>query len=193
MTKAAAQRGAAPVAPRSAPPDAALPDERPPDEMPPDAAPPDEVQPDEVLLAVVAAHRTGHPLHHELVALGARFERRSRTAPTYRLIALPGPGVPRGGIVAVPVAGVEIEVELHRLPRAAVGTLLAALPSPLAIGPVELVDGAALGILCAATPPGARDISAHGSWPAYLASGTADRAVAAARAAAAGAPLTTRP
>ena len=124
----------------------------------------------QVLLAVVAAHRTGQPLHHELLALGARFERRARTAPVYRLITLPGPGVPRGGIVLVAHGGTGVEVELHRLPTTAVGALVSRLPLPLAVGHVQLVIGTALGIVCLGAPPGARDVSAHGSWPAYLAS-----------------------
>ncbi len=125
---------------------------------------------DTVLLAVVAAHRTGQPLHPELVALGARFERRTRTAPVYRLITLPGPGVPRGGIVLAPVGGSCVEVELHRLPISAIGSLVSLLPAPLAVGAVALVDGSALGILCAGAPAGALDITVYGSWPAYLAS-----------------------
>ncbi|MBW0092071.1 allophanate hydrolase-related protein [Pseudonocardia oceani] len=122
------------------------------------------------LLAVVAAHRTGQPLHPELVALGAEFVRRALTAPVYLLVALPGPGVPRGGLVAVDDGGAAVEVELHRLPVAALGALVCTLPAPLGIGPVELVDGEALGIVCVRRPPGAVDVSAHGSWPAYLAS-----------------------
>jgi allophanate hydrolase len=128
--------------------------------------------PAEVLLAVTAAHRTGQPLHPELVALGACFERRGRTAPHYRLLALPGTGVRRGGIVVTTEGGASVEVELHRLPTAALGTLLCALPAPLAIGRVELADGPVLGILCAGHPEGAIDISAHGSWPDYLRSVT---------------------
>lgn len=123
-----------------------------------------------VLLAVVAAHRTGQPLHPQLLALGARFERRARTAPRYRMVALPGPGVRRGGIVAD--GGTAVEVELHRIPTAALGRLLCVLPPPLAIGPVELADGRVLGMVCAGCPPDAVDISAFGSWPAYLRSVT---------------------
>lgn len=122
-----------------------------------------------VQLAVVAAHRTGFPLHGELVALGARPARVTVTAPCYRLVALPGPGVARGGIVRVPDGGCAVEVELHDLPVAGLGLLLAALPAPLAIGRVELVDGSELGIVCTALPPGAVDVSEWGSWPAYLA------------------------
>lgn len=125
-----------------------------------------------VLLAVVAAHRTGQPLHPELVALGARFERHACTAPLYRLVTLPGPGVPRGGLVAVDDGGAAVEVELHRIPVEAIGRLVCALPDPLGIGPVELADGVALGIVCVRRPPGARDISSYGSWPAYLRSVT---------------------
>ena len=130
---------------------------------------PDTPCPDTVLLAVVAAHRRGQPLHGELLALGARFEREAVTAPLYRMIALPGPGVARGGIVAARTGGTGIEVELHRLPVAAVAALLSALPAPLAIGPVELVGGSALGIVCVSEPTDAVDVSEHGSWPAYLA------------------------
>ncbi|MDT7709530.1 MAG: hypothetical protein QOG20_5137 [Pseudonocardiales bacterium] len=142
MTGREAGRGAAPVAPHS---------------------------PDTVLLAVVAAHRTGQPLHPELVALGARYERDAVTAPVYRMIALAGAGVARGGIVAAPEGGTAVEVELHRMPVAAVGTLLRALPAPLAIGTVDLAGESALGIVCVAAPADAVDISEYGSWPAYLA------------------------
>ncbi|WP_300007825.1 hypothetical protein [Pseudonocardia sp.] len=128
--------------------------------------------PAEVLLAVTAAHRTGQPLHPELLALGAHFERRAHTAPRYRMLALPGPGVRRGGIVATAHGGTALEVELHRMPTCALGTLLCALPAPLAIGRIELVDGTVLGILCTGHPAGAVDVSSHGSWPAYLRSVT---------------------
>lgn len=119
-------------------------------------------------LAVVAAHRTGQPLHHELVALGARLLRCAWTAPVYRLLALPGPGVRRGGLIAVPEGGAAVEVELHLLPTAALTVLGGRLPTPLALGPVELVDGPVTGILCTVEPVGAIDVSAHGSWPGYL-------------------------
>ena len=121
-------------------------------------------------LAVVAAHRSGQPLHHELVALGACPVRCAWTAPRYRMIALPGPGVLRGGIVAVPAGGASVEVELLSLPTAALAAVGRSLPAPLAVGPVDLTDGTLTGIVCASAPPGALDISGYGSWPAYLAS-----------------------
>ena len=91
------------------------------------------------------------------------------TAPVYRMIALPGSGVLRGGIVTAACGGNRIGVELHRMPTAAVGALVLALPSWLAIGHVQLTDGAALGMVCVGEPDGALDISEHGSWPAFLA------------------------
>lgn len=118
------------------------------------------------LLAVVAAHRTGLPLHHELVALGAVPVRRVWTAPAYRLVALPGPGVRRGGLVAVAAGGARVEVELHELATTALAALH--LPEPLTIGRVELTDGQVAGIVCGTVPPGAMDVTEHGSWPAYL-------------------------
>jgi allophanate hydrolase-like protein len=127
------------------------------------------VAPPTVALAVVAAHRVGQPLHPELVALGATFDGVARTSPVYRLITLPGSGVPRGGIVAAATGGVSVEVELHELPAAALGTLLCRLPPPLAVGRVALLDGSALGMVCTSAPPGALDVSAWGSWPTYIA------------------------
>lgn len=127
-----------------------------------------ELQRATVALAVVAAHRTGQPLHPELVTLGARFSGVTRTAPVYRLVALPGPGVPRGGLVAVGAGGHAIEVELHEVPTVGVGALLAGLPAPLALGRVQLPVGEVMGVVCASAPAEAVDVSAWGSWPAYL-------------------------
>ncbi|MGI5132238.1 allophanate hydrolase-related protein [Pseudonocardia sp. CA-107938] len=124
---------------------------------------------DRTTLAVVAAHRTGQPLHHELVALGARLVGCTWTAPAYRLVALPGPGLRRGGLVAAVDGGAAVEVELHWLPTTALPVLAARLPAPLALGTVELVDGPVTGIVCTAAPAGAVDVSEHGSWPGYLA------------------------
>jgi allophanate hydrolase len=124
------------------------------------------------LFAVVAAHRTGQPLHAELVAVGGRFVRCAATAAVYRLLALPGGagGVARGGIVRVPSGGAAVEVELHELPGDGVQALARVLPEPLAIEPVQLASGSpAVGIICRRRPVGALDITEHGSWPAYLA------------------------
>lgn len=60
-------------------------------------------------------------------------------------------------------------MELHELPTTALGDLLAALPAPLALGRIHLLDGEVLGMVCTVAPTGSVDISAWGSWPAYLA------------------------
>ncbi len=134
-----------------------------------EAAPAASRSPAHLPVAVVAAHRTNQPLHPQLLALGARLDRVAWTEPVYRMIALPGPGVPRGGIVAVTSGGASVEVELHDIPTAAIGELVFALPAPLAVGRVQLVGAVAWGIVCGSTPPGAVDITGHGSWLRYLA------------------------
>jgi allophanate hydrolase len=128
-------------------------------------APPDPE--DLTLLAVVGAHRTGHPLHPQLAALGAVRHGLAHTAPAYRLHDL---GDRPGMIREEP--GEPIEVELHRMTPEALGRLLVSIPPPLGLGTVDLDDGRRVhGFLCepyalAGTP----DITAHRSWPAYLAS-----------------------
>jgi allophanate hydrolase len=119
-------------------------------------------------VAVVGAHLSGQPLNHELVALGARLRRTTRTAPEYRLFALPDGKRP--GLVRRPGAGVAIEVEVWDVPRAAIGALVAAIAPPLGLGTVALADGDRVtGFLCEAhAVEDARDISEFGGWRAAL-------------------------
>ena len=58
-------------------------------------------RPDLVRLAVVGAHLSGQPLNHELTDRGARLVRTTRTAPIYRLFALPGTTPPKPGLLRV--------------------------------------------------------------------------------------------
>ncbi len=139
---------------------------------------------EQIELAVCGAHMTGLPLNHELTGRGGAFVRATRTAPVYRLFALPGvqarPGLLR---VAAPAAvegpsaagpagseGAAIALEIWTLPAAAIGGFLRGIPSPLGLGRVQLEDGGnVLGFLCeAAGVVGAQDISAHGGWRAFL-------------------------
>ena len=132
----------------------------------PGPAPPD---PASLTFAVVAAHRRGFPLHPQLEALGARFDRVATTSPVYRLLALPGGPVARGGIWWVQADGGSVEVELHALPLARIGELVPMLPWPLAIGRVELADGTSVaGLICASRPPEAVDVTEYVSWPNYV-------------------------
>jgi allophanate hydrolase len=120
-------------------------------------------------LLVVGAHLDGQPLNHELTDRGARFVAAVRTAPAYALHRL-DTEPPKPGLVRVGEDGAAIEGEVWRLPVAALGGLLADLPAPMMLGPVELEDGrAVVGFGCEpAALAGAEDITAFGGWAAYL-------------------------
>jgi allophanate hydrolase len=127
---------------------------------------------DAVAVAVVGAHLSGEPLNHQLVGLGARLLKTTRTAPTYRLFELPGAVPSKPGLVGgAPAAGDGIEAEIWELGTEAFGRLVASVPPPLAIGTITLADGQLVkGYLCEADAvAGARDISAYGGWRAYRA------------------------
>ncbi|MFE1924056.1 allophanate hydrolase [Streptomyces asoensis] len=122
-----------------------------------------------VRLAVAGAHLTGQPLNPQLLSLGAVLDRTTTTAPVYRLHAL-RTAPPKPGLVHTGDGGAAIEVEIWRLPAEGLGRLLAALPRPMALGRVELADGDQVpGFLCEPSAlTGAQDITAYGSWRAYL-------------------------
>ncbi|MFD9006123.1 allophanate hydrolase [Streptomyces sp. NPDC059582] len=126
------------------------------------------LQPD-TRLAVVGAHLSGQPLNPQLLALGARLDRTTTTAPVYRLHAL-RTDPPKPGLVHVGAGGAGIEAEIWRLPAEGLGRLLTTLPRPMALGSVELTDGTRVpGFLC---EPSAlaqcEDITSYGGWRAYL-------------------------
>ena len=127
-----------------------------------------------VRVAVVGAHLRGLALHGQLVERDARFVADTATSPDYRLFALPAgaDGVARPGLVRTPGAGAAVAVEVYAMTTAALGSLLALVPAPLAIGTLQLADGdTCLGFLCeqhAVTD--ATDVTAAGGWRAYLAS-----------------------
>jgi allophanate hydrolase len=125
-----------------------------------------------VAIAVVGAHLSGLPLNPQLLALGAHLQEATRTAPHYRLFALPGTTPPKPGLLRVNDGGAAIVIEVWALPAAQVGAFLASIAAPLGLGSVELADGRRLhGFLCEAHAlAGATDITAHGGWRAYLAS-----------------------
>ncbi|MER2269828.1 allophanate hydrolase [Methylobacterium oxalidis] len=137
---------------------------------------PQRAGPGEIEIAVVGAHLSGLPLNGELTARGARFLRAAATRPEYRLHALPGGPPARPGLARVePGSGAAIETEVWALEPAAFGTFVAGVPAPLAIGTLRLSDGTApKGFLVeTAGLAGARDITEHGGWRRYLASGQA--------------------
>lgn len=123
-----------------------------------------------MLLVVCGAHMEGLPLNHELRDLGAHITRRTRTAPWYRLLALPGGPPQRPGLVRVADQGVSIEVEVWSLPRSSVGAFIERIPAPLAIGRIVLADGSEVaGFTCEGyAAAGANDVSACGGWRTHL-------------------------
>lgn len=132
-------------------------------------------------LAVVGAHLAGMPLHGQLVERGARLLARTRSAPRYRLHALPGTVPPKPGLarVADDEVGHTIELEVYELPMDQVGSFLALIPPPLGLGSVELAEPVPTpagpsrwvkGFICeGAALAAAPDISAHGGWRGYMA------------------------
>ncbi|MGY6548219.1 MAG: allophanate hydrolase [Roseinatronobacter sp.] len=135
-------------------------------------APPPTLPAGMIPLVVVGAHLTGLPLNRELIALGAQFLAEARTAPGYRLFALPGTHPPKPGMIRDPAfTGPGIAVEIWALPPAAFGQFAAAIPEPLGLGKVQLEGGRAVpGFLCEAhATRGAQDITAYGGWRAFIA------------------------
>ena len=123
-----------------------------------------------VLLAVVGAHLRGQPLNHQLTSRRARFVRRTRTAPCYRLYALANTQPPKPGLRRVAEKLPQgIEIEIWALDEAGFGSFVAEIPPPLGIGTLELEDGGSVkGFLC--EPIGlesARDVTEFGGWLAY--------------------------
>jgi allophanate hydrolase len=120
-----------------------------------------------VSLAVVGAHLSGQPMNHELTALGAKLRRATRTAPEYRLYALPDGKRP--GLVCRPDTGAAIEIEVWDVPSAELGGFVAAIAAPLGVGKIRLGDGGEVtGFLCEAhVIEKARDITEFGGWRAW--------------------------
>lgn len=135
--------------------------------------PPSAVSSGQLQVAVCGAHLQGQPLNGQLTQRGARLVQRTRTAPVYRLYALPGGPPLRPALVRVPEGetGAAIEVEVWELPARHFGDFVAAIPAPLGIGTTVLADGRRVsGFICeGAGLAGALDITAHGGWRAYLA------------------------
>lgn len=123
-------------------------------------------------IAVVGAHLSGLPLNGQLLERGARLQCKVRTAPSYRLHALPGTVPPKPGLQRVAHGGAAIELEVWDMPMNQVGSFLALIPAPLGLGTIELEDGRRVhGFLCEAHALNdAPDVSAFGGWRAYMAS-----------------------
>jgi allophanate hydrolase len=122
-----------------------------------------------IALLVLGAHLTGLPLNHQLTSRGARLLETVQTAPEYRMFALDSVP-PKPGLQRVTAGGASIVGELWDVPEGLLSGFLAALPTPMALGQVQLDDGrSVVGFQCEAVAvEGALDVTSHGGWRAYL-------------------------
>ncbi|WP_445491074.1 allophanate hydrolase [Rhodopseudomonas sp. RCAM05734] len=142
--------------------------------QPPLAALPAALRGDEIAIAVVGAHLSGMALNGELTSRRGRLLKATATAPDYNFYALDGTTPAKPGLLRVAAGtGSAIAVEIWALTAAAFGEFVAAIPSPMAIGTLQLADGTSVkGFLAEpAALQGARDISGFGGWRAYAAEG----------------------
>lgn len=124
-----------------------------------------------VRVAVVGAHLSGMPLHHQLTERNARLIGEAKTASDYLLFALGNTQPPKPGLLRVAKGqGVPVALEIWEMSAAHFGTFVALIPSPLCIGTLQLDDGQSVhGFLCETQATlGAKDISRFGGWRAYI-------------------------
>lgn len=123
---------------------------------------------DKIQLAVCGLHMRGFSLNRQLTDLNAEFLSVARTAPVYKLYAIPT-FPPKPGLVRCSQDGASIEVELFSLSYEALGKFLSLIPSPLGLGKILLDNGASvIGFICEPyVLPEASDISSYGGWRYY--------------------------
>lgn len=133
-------------------------------------------------IVVSGAHMVGLALSPQLTARGARFVRRAKTAPRYRVLAFDGMKPPRPGLrgATASESGASIEVEVWEMPAAELGAFTKLIAAPLGLGWIEMEDGSRLqgfrlvdgeadrcGVAGGAGGAPA-DITEHGGWRKYL-------------------------
>jgi allophanate hydrolase len=121
-------------------------------------------------VAVVGAHLSGQPLNSQLIERHARLVSTTTTSAAYRLYAIDTRPVAKPGLIRVPSGGAPIVLEVWEMPVVQFGSFVELIGSPLGIGTVELADGSFVkGFVCESFAlNGARDITEHGGWRAYL-------------------------
>ncbi len=121
-------------------------------------------------VAVCGAHMSGLPLNLQLTSRGAVLKRSTTTAPLYRFYALPGGPPLRPGLVQTVEGGASIAVEIWSVPVQQFGSFVAAIPAPLGIGKLRLLDGDEVcGFICEGhAVRDATDITGFGGWRTWL-------------------------
>ena len=125
-------------------------------------------------LAVNGTLMRGLELNGNLLVVGARFERETTTAPSYRLWSIDDR---HPAMLRVARGGAAVAVEVWDVPAAGLATILLQEPPGLCIGKVRLADGEeTLGVLGEpALCEGRREITAYGGWRAYVAARSSTR------------------
>jgi hypothetical protein len=123
-----------------------------------------------VSVAVCGAHMSGLPLNPQLVSLGGKFVKATKTGPYYKLFKLNGFAPERPGLLRVGQGGKAIDLEVWQLPIENYGKFVAGVPTPLGFGTLLLADGQQVqGFLCESYATlDAEDISDLGSWRMFL-------------------------
>jgi allophanate hydrolase len=128
---------------------------------------------DRIPLLVCGAHLEGLALHWQLTERGAVLREATKTAPVYRMYAMPATGSipPRPALIRDDGAGAAIDVEIWELESAAFGDFVSKIPGPLGIGKVLLASGEEIPGFIAEprATAGAEEITQLGSWRAWLA------------------------
>lgn len=123
-------------------------------------------------LLVCGAHLEGLPLHWQLADRGATLRESTKTAPVYRMYAMPASGSipPRPAMIRDDATGASIEVEIWELDCAAFGDFVSKIPGPLGIGKVLLESGEEVPGFIAEprAMQGAEDITQFGGWRKWL-------------------------
>lgn len=116
-------------------------------------------------VAVCGLHMRGFPLEKQMKEHGAIFVSEAQTAPKYKLIKLPSKP-PKPGLIRKNENGASIELELWEMPLSELGEFLTKIPSPLALGKIELKDGREVtGFLCeSAAENRGEDITSFRGW-----------------------------
>lgn len=126
-----------------------------------------------VPIAVVGAHLKGLPLHWQLERCNAQFMYAKKTAPEYKLYALPKTGpILKPGLCKVSDGGSKIAIEVYAVPKEHVGQFLNYIPEPLGLGTLVLEDGTSVkGFICEEAgykQDGSIDITSYGGFKAYV-------------------------
>ncbi len=123
-------------------------------------------------LLVCGAHLQGLPLHWQLADRGATLREKTKTAPIYRMFAMPGNGSipPRPALIRDDETGAAIEGEVWELNASAFGEFVSNIPGPLGIGKVLLESGEEIPGFIAEprATKGAEDITQFGGWKKWL-------------------------